>query len=172
MAFETVKVGDTLKVGDVIINQDGINAGNQKVTNVADGNISEVSKDAVNVGQLRQVDQKIDNVVNHVNQMNNHLRAGIAGANAIAFLQRPNEPGRNLVSFAVGGYRGESAVAIGYASNSDNNKISIKFGAGEKEPIHQCSDKLPRKQLITCLQPNRRVTVDVDGYGIVENQSH
>lgn len=51
-------------------------------------------------------------------------------------------------------------------------KIIYARGAGEKEPIHQCSDKLPRKQLITCLQPNRRVTVDVDGYGIVENQSH
>ncbi|MCL1624441.1 YadA-like family protein, partial [Moraxella sp. Tifton1] len=105
----------------------GLNNGGQRITNVAPG---VDMTDAVNVGQLRQVDQKIDNVVNHVNEMDNHLRAGIAGANAIAFLQRPNEPGRNLVSFAIGGYRGESAVAIGYASNSDNNKISIKFGAG------------------------------------------
>ncbi|WP_435939231.1 YadA-like family protein [Moraxella bovoculi] len=64
VAFETVKVGDTLKVGDVIINQDGINAGNQKVTNVADGNISEGSKDAVNGGQIHQLKADLTKGIN------------------------------------------------------------------------------------------------------------
>lgn len=60
--------------------------------------------------------------------MNKDLRAGIAGATAIGFLQRPNEAGKSIVSAAVGGYRGQQAVAVGYAHNSDNNKWSIKTG--------------------------------------------
>lgn len=45
--------------------------------------------------------------------------------------------------------------------------IIRSYGVGESEQIKQCSDSLPRPQLIDCLQPNRRVTVDVDGSGIL-----
>ncbi|MDH2273726.1 OmpA family protein [Moraxella porci] len=39
-------------------------------------------------------------------------------------------------------------------------------GAGELQPLPEvvCSDAMPRDQLIKCLQPNRRVTVDVAVY--------
>ncbi|MBF1242324.1 MAG: hypothetical protein HXM29_06575, partial [Haemophilus parainfluenzae] len=53
-----VKVGDTvlnkdgLKAGDVLVNKDGINAGNQKISNVANGNVTQDSKEAVNGSQL------------------------------------------------------------------------------------------------------------------------
>jgi OmpA-OmpF porin, OOP family len=41
---------------------------------------------------------------------------------------------------------------------------SDAVGKGEKEPVTtQCSDKLPRAQLIACLQPDRRVTIEVTG---------
>jgi OmpA-OmpF porin, OOP family len=41
---------------------------------------------------------------------------------------------------------------------------SDAIGKGEREPVTtQCSDKLPRAQLITCLQPDRRVTIEVTG---------
>jgi OmpA-OmpF porin, OOP family len=37
-------------------------------------------------------------------------------------------------------------------------------GKGESEPVTKnCSDKLPRQQLIICLQPDRRVTIEVTG---------
>ncbi|VEG12746.1 OmpA family protein [Moraxella cuniculi] len=36
--------------------------------------------------------------------------------------------------------------------------------AGESQPVVQCSDSLGREALKNCLQPNRRVTVDVSGY--------
>jgi OmpA-OmpF porin, OOP family len=37
-------------------------------------------------------------------------------------------------------------------------------GKGEREPVTtQCSDKQPRAQLIACLQPDRRVTIEVTG---------
>lgn len=37
-------------------------------------------------------------------------------------------------------------------------------GAGESQPVKQCSDNLPRQQAIDCLQPNRRVEVAVSVY--------
>lgn len=66
-----VKVGDDvaltkdgLKAGDVSVNKDGINAGNQKISNVADGKVAPDSKDAVNGSQLYSlgdtINKKID----------------------------------------------------------------------------------------------------------------
>lgn len=40
----------------------------------------------------------------------------------------------------------------------------IASGAGEAEPVKECSSTLARPQLIECLQPNRRVSVDVAVY--------
>ena len=41
---------------------------------------------------------------------------------------------------------------------------SDAIGKGEREPVTQnCSNKLPRAVLITCLQPDRRVTIEVTG---------
>lgn len=42
--------------------------------------------------------------------------------------------------------------------------VLIAKGAGEREPITKgCSDRLPRAQLIQCLQPDRRVTIEITG---------
>ena len=71
---------------------------------------------------------QVNGIGNRLNDMDKDLRAGIAGATAIAFLQRPNEAGKSMVSAAVGGYRNEQAIAVGYAHNSDNNKWSVKTG--------------------------------------------
>lgn len=46
-------------------------------------------------------------------------------------------------------------------------QIIRAYGAGETTPVKQCNANQPRAQLIECLQPNRRVTVDVDGSGIL-----
>jgi hypothetical protein len=50
---------NTVKVGDVVIDQNGINAGNKKITNVAAGEVSSTSKDAVNGSQLNASNQYI-----------------------------------------------------------------------------------------------------------------
>ncbi|WP_328703723.1 YadA-like family protein [Acinetobacter kanungonis] len=50
---------NNVKVGDVAIDQNGINAGNKKVTNVASGEVSSTSKDAVNGSQLHTSNQYI-----------------------------------------------------------------------------------------------------------------
>ena len=38
-------------------------------------------------------------------------------------------------------------------------------GMGETQPVKQCDNNGSRNQLIACLQPNRRVEIQVDGYG-------
>ena len=116
----------TVSVGDA--------GAERTITNVAAGRITPTSTDAINGSQLYQVASKIDNnftnINNRIDDMDKDLRAGIAGATAIAFLQRPNEAGKSMVSAAVGGSRGEQALALGYATNSDNNKWSTKVGLG------------------------------------------
>lgn len=86
--------------------------------------------------QINDYGDQITNINNRVDSMGKDLRAGIAGATAIAFLQRPNEAGKSMVSMAVGGYRGEQALAIGYARNADNNKWSTKVGVGVNTQKH------------------------------------
>ncbi|QLD63830.1 YadA-like family protein [Acinetobacter sp. MYb10] len=52
-------IANTVKVGDVAIDQNGINAGDKKITNVAAGEVSSTSKDAVNGSQLNTSNQYI-----------------------------------------------------------------------------------------------------------------
>ena len=114
--FTNVTTTGDINVGGIVHAHGGLDVHNNRIVNVAD---PKNPTDAVN---KRYVDNKIDHV-------DRRLRAGIAGATAISFLQRPNEAGKSLVSVGVGGYRNENAIAVGYGRNSDNNKISIKVGA-------------------------------------------
>ena len=114
--FTNVTTTGDLNVGGTVHAHGGLDVHNNRIVNVAD---PKAPTDAVN---KRYVDNKIDHV-------DRKLRAGIAGATAISFLQRPNEAGKSLVSVGVSGYRNENALAVGYGRNSDNNKVSIKVGA-------------------------------------------
>ncbi|WP_427834727.1 YadA-like family protein [Actinobacillus pleuropneumoniae] len=58
--------GDTIKSGNVVINQDGINAGDKKITHVADGNVTNDSKEAVNGSQLYATNQNVTNNTNNI----------------------------------------------------------------------------------------------------------
>ena len=42
----------------------------------------------------------------------------------------------------------------------DPNSI-LATGAGESQPVKQCATNLSRQQEIDCLQPNRRVSLDI-----------
>ena len=114
--FTNVTTTGDLNVGGTVHAHGGLDVHNNRIVNVAD------PKDPTDAVNKRYVDNKIDHV-------DRRLRAGIAGATAISFLQRPNEAGKSLVSVGVGGYRNENAIAVGYGRNSDNNKVSIKVGA-------------------------------------------
>ena len=114
--FTNVTTTGDINVGGTVHAHGGLDVHNNRIVNVAD------PKDPTDAVNKRYVDNKIDHV-------DRRLRAGIAGATAISFLQRPNEVGKSLVSVGVGGYRNENALAVGYGRNSDNNKVSIKVGA-------------------------------------------
>ena len=51
----------TINNGGPVINGNGINMGDKKITNVADGDISDTSKDAVNGSQLHATNQNVAN---------------------------------------------------------------------------------------------------------------
>ena len=128
--FTNVTTTGDINVGGTIHAHGGLDVHNNRIVNVAD------PKDLTDAVNKRYVDNAVKNINNNINRLDNkidhvdrRLRAGIAGATAISFLQRPNEAGKSLVSVGVGGYRNENALAVGYCRNSDNNKISIKVGA-------------------------------------------
>ena len=128
--FTNVTTTGDLNVGGTVHAHGGLDVHNNRIVNVAD------PKDPTDAVNKSYVDNAVKNINNNINRLDNkidhvdrRLRAGIAGATAISFLQRPNEAGKSLVSVGVGGYRNENALAVGYGRNSDNNKISIKVGA-------------------------------------------
>jgi OmpA-OmpF porin, OOP family len=57
--------------------------------------------------------------------------------------------------------RAEQVKAYLVSQGIDASMISA-YGAGESSPVELCSDSLPRKQLIECLQPNRRVEIEAN----------
>ena len=115
------------KVGDkTYISADGINANDQKITNVADGSISEGSKDAVNGGQLYGMKRDLEHQVDKV------------GANAAAMANlHPMEfdpDSKWNIAAAIGNYGSETAAALGafYRPNDDVMvNLSTAFGTGE-----------------------------------------
>ena len=132
----------TINNSNIKIDQNGINAGNKKVINVANG---ENDNDAVNVSQLNKVKTDVDNntkniatntqnIANNtkaintlnkkVNDVDRKSRAGIAGVAAIASAPSARKDGKSMVSTGVAHHRGESAIAIKASRNSDNGHWS------------------------------------------------
>lgn len=115
------------KVGDkTYISAAGINANDQKITNVAYGSISEGSKDAVNGGQLYGVKRDLEHQVDKV------------GANAAAMANlRPMEfdpSSKWNIAAAIGNYGSETAAALGAFYRPNDNvmvNLSTAFGTGE-----------------------------------------
>lgn len=112
--------------GKTYIDENGIHANGQKITDVADGSISEGSKDAVNGGQLYNVKNDLEGKVNKV------------GANAAAMANlHPMEfdpDSKWNIAAAIGNYGSETAAALGafYRPNDDVMvNLSTAFGTGE-----------------------------------------
>ena len=142
-----VKVGDTtitdkgLEIKDgPSVTKDGINAGNKKVTGVADGDVKENSKDAINGGQLHQakadINNRIDGVENQVisnsnriNQLGNRVNKVGAGAAALAALHPMDFDPDDKLTFSAGygNYGGENAAAIGAYYRPDE-KVMFSVG--------------------------------------------
>ena len=119
-----------VKVGGVNINENGINAGGKRITNVAPG---KDGTDAVNVNQLKYV---AGNISNQINNVDKGLRAGIAGALASGGLYHVTTAGKSMVSVGAGTYRGQNALAVGYSRLSDNGKVGVKFTVNSNSQGH------------------------------------
>lgn len=118
----------------VSITENGLDNGGNKVVNVAAGEISATSKEAVNGQQLYETNQSVAHNTRSINQLNNRMdevdrrgRRGVAIAGAMGLLPQPHTSGRSSISTATTYYRGEQALAVGYSRLADNGKHIVKF---------------------------------------------
>ena len=139
---EGVKVGDK-----TYINDKGLNANGQNITNVADGKVEKDSKDAINGGQLHQakadinnridgVENQVVNNTNRINQLGNRVNKVGAGAAALAALHPMDFDPDDKLTFSAGygNYGGENAAAIGaYYRPDEKVMFSVAGTVGNGE---------------------------------------
>ena len=117
--------GLTIKDGPSVT-KNGINAGNKKITNVADAT---EDSDAVNYKQLKQATQGMAEVSGEMNHVGAHS-AALAALHPLDF-----DPDEKLdIAAGVGNYNGSNAVAIGaYYRPNESTMISVggSFGSGK-----------------------------------------
>ncbi|WP_312284382.1 YadA-like family protein [Yokenella regensburgei] len=115
---------NTVSVGSV---------GNERqIANVAAGT---QGTDAVNLNQLNKgissandyTDKRFGDLKNMVDERDDKLSAGIAGAMAMASLPQPYSAGGSMVGIGGGTYQGQSAVSLGVSTISDNGKWVTKL---------------------------------------------
>ena len=102
-----------------------------KITDVAPGQISPTSKDAINGSQLHAVaagiGHKLGDLDNKINKVGKRGDAGTASALAAANIPQAYTPGKSLVGIAAGSYQGQNGLAVGMSRISDNGKIIIRL---------------------------------------------
>ena len=120
----------SFKVGnETYISAEGINANNKKITNVAPGELSPTSMDAVNSSQLYNTNQRVSKLDSRLDKVGANA-AALANLNPLEF----DKDSKLNVAAAVGNYRDETAAAIGmyYRPNEDVMLgVSTSFGTGE-----------------------------------------
>lgn len=138
---------DKVKFGNVSLDNKGLNNGGNKITNVADGEVSATSKDAVNGSQLYQATSGISNGVNLLNSKIGKVGAGAAALAAIHPLDFDPEDKWNFAA-GYGNYAGENVMALGafYRPNEDTMfSVAGSMGNGENMVNAGVSLKLGQK---------------------------
>ena len=138
---------DKVKFGNVSLDNKGLNNGGNKITNVADGEVSATSKDAVNGSQLYQATSGISNGVNLLNSKIGKVGAGAAALAAIHPLDFDPDDKWNFAA-GYGNYAGENAMALGafYRPNEDTMfSVAGSMGNGENMVNAGVSLKLGQK---------------------------
>lgn len=148
---------DKVTVGPVTINKDtGINAGNTKIAGVAAGtedtdavNVAQLKAAQTTVGSADQsvkvqetvsangqrhydLSVNLDSAVlkpinDRIDDLEDESRAGIAGTAAMINIPQVTRPGANLLGVGLGHHKGESALAVGFSSASDNERLIFKM---------------------------------------------
>ena len=108
-------------VGGIVTNENGIDMANKKITNVADGEVSADSKEAVNGSQLHKI----------ANIANNNIKLG--GDNA-SETNSQNLNKADGLKFNINGEDGIETAASG-------DKVTVKINADTKAKIDSVGDK-------------------------------
>jgi autotransporter adhesin len=107
----------------------------RQITNVAAGT---ASTDAANVAQLNAGVQQAQNwaqtytdqrtaVLNtQIQRVGNQVNAGVAGAMAMSGLPQAYLPGKTMAAASAGTFRGQSGVAVGVSTISENGRWVYK----------------------------------------------
>ncbi|WP_413190425.1 ESPR-type extended signal peptide-containing protein [Psychrobacter sp. AT9] len=131
---------DSVTAGTTVINSNGITmqdgpsmtaqglyAGNQRITGVADGI---EATDAVNYSQLSALDSRLNSNMSdlgyRIDEVEDDANAGISAAMAMSALPQAYIAGKSLIGGGVSTYNGESAVAIGFSKLSNDGRWVIK----------------------------------------------
>ena len=104
---------DSVKVGNVEITSHGIDAGSQKITNVAAGEISATSTDAINGSQLH-------NVIESINTSINNARTKVVAGENIKVTET-DENGKKVYSVA-----GTDTIATGNVSVANGGTVTLQ----------------------------------------------
>lgn len=111
------------------VTKNGIDAGGKKITNVAQGDLSKTSMDAVNGSQLHETNINVANNSMRINKLGDRVNKVGAGAAALAALHPMDFDPDDKWSFAAGygNYAGENAAAIGAYYRPDE-KVMFSVG--------------------------------------------
>ena len=80
-----------------------------------------------NANVINQNTAAINELRSNVNAVKKELRAGVAGAIATAGLPQAYTPGKSMVAATVGGYRDQSALAVGASHITNDGKVVFKL---------------------------------------------
>ena len=112
----------------------GASGEERRIQNVAAGEISATSTDAINGSQLYAVAKGVTNLAGQVNNLEGKVNkvgkradAGTASALAASQLPQASMPGKSMVSIAGSSYQGQNGLAIGVSRISDNGKVIIRL---------------------------------------------
>ena len=106
----------------------------RRIQNVAAGQVSPTSTDAINGSQLYQttmainngISTTINNLSNKIDTNHNKAMGGVASAMASAGLPQAYVPGKSMVAMGAATYQGRTALALGVSTISDNGRWVFK----------------------------------------------
>ncbi|MCG6817382.1 YadA-like family protein [Moraxella catarrhalis] len=118
----------------------GASGAERRIQNVAAGEVSATSTDAVNGSQLYKATQSIANATNEldhrIHQNENKANAGISSAMAMASMPQAYIPGRSMVTGGIATHNGQGAVAVGLSKLSDNGQWVFKINGSADTQGH------------------------------------
>lgn len=82
---------------------------------------------ATNTAAIATHTQRLDNLDNRVNNLNKDLKRGLASQAALNGLFQPYNVGKLNLTAAVGGYKSQTAVAVGTGYRHNEN-VATKAG--------------------------------------------